>query len=168
MRLLRAVRLDATDERVFPCAAADGEWLLPGGFLWPGVDPTSLDGKTRLAFRQGFLGIASWGFASFATAGKLAPGEFEGLRALLATQLVERAGAPDREAAEAAAAELLADCAALARDLPRGALLAVERAIDPTTGELRERFRKLEAPPGLHARVFEIVAEDGEEEDGRG
>jgi len=161
---LQAVRLDATDERVFPAAAAAGEWLVPAGALWAGVDPARLDRKTRLAFRAGFLGIESFGFASFARAAPIEPAAFAALRPRLAEGLLARAGAPHRPAADAAAAAFLEDSASLARDLPASALLAIERWVDPQTGELRERLRKLEAPPGLHARVFEIVgAEDADE-----
>lgn len=160
MRLLRAIRVDATDERVFPVAAADGEWLVTGSSLWAGVDPDRLDRKMRLAFAQGFLGIESFGFASFATAAPIDPDAARALEARLAERLLERAGAPDPATAATAAAELLADSAALARDLPKGSLLAIERRIDPESGGVAERIRKLEAPPGLHARVFEIVAEE--------
>jgi hypothetical protein len=169
VRLLRAVRFDATDERVFPAAAADGEWLVTGSFLWAGVDPATLEAKARLAFAQGFLGIESFGFASLAAAGRIEPDVFRALEDRLVERLLERAGAPDRAAALAAAAELLADSMALARHLPPGALLAIERRIDPSSGALAERIRKLEAPPGLHARVFEIaIAEDGDERDPAG
>lgn len=168
VRLLRAIRLDASDERVFPAVAAEGEWLVTGTLLWAGVEPSRLDGKMRLAFAQGFLGIESFGFASLASAARIESGEVDALRERLAHGLLERAGAPDRAAADAAAAELLADSAALARDLPAGALLAIERRIDPTSGELQERIRRLEAPPGLHARVFEIVAEEAEDRERAG
>ena len=162
LRLLRAVRFDATDERVFPAAAAEGEWLVTGSLLWAGIAPERLERKMRLAFAQGFLGIESFGFASFAAAAPIEPDAARALEEGLADRLLERMGAPDRATAARAAAELLADSAALARDLPKGALLAIERRIDPETGGVAERIRKLEAPPGLHARVFEIaVEEDG-------
>jgi len=160
LRLLRAVRFDATDERVFPIAAAEGEWLVTGSFLWAGVDPERLDRKMRLAFAQGFLGIESFGFASFATAAPIEPDAARALEDRLTHRLLEQMGAPDRATAARAAAELLADSAALARDLPEGALLAIERRIDPESGGVAERIRKLEAPPGLHARVFEIALEE--------
>ncbi len=159
LRLLRAIRLDASDERVFPAVAGGGEWLVTGTPLWAGVDPETLDPKGRLAFAQGFLGIATFGFASLAAAGPIEHAELDRLRLLLADRLVERAGAPDRATALAAASELLEDALTLARDLAPGALLAIERRRDPRTGELRERIRRLEAPPGVHARVFELVAE---------
>lgn len=162
LRLLRAVRLDASDERVFPEAASDGEWLVGGGFLWEGVDPERLEPKAKLAFAQGFLGIESLGFASLAAAGRIEPGELSRLRTRLAEALHQRLGAPDPATAEAAAEALLADSLELARDLPPGALLAVERRLDPANGGIVERLRRLEAPPGLHARVFAIVPEEDE------
>lgn len=168
MKLLRAIRFDATDERVFPAAAAEGEWLVTGSFLWAGLDPERLDRKARLAFAQGFLGIASFGFASFAAAGRIAEEEVARLTELLAERLCERCGAPDRAAASAAARELIADSKSLAEGLGAGALLAIERRFDASSGALKERIRRLEAPPGLHARVFTIALDEGEEEAGGG
>jgi hypothetical protein len=169
-RLLRAVRLDASDARVFPRAAAAGEWLVVASGLLAERLAGSSDARDRRAFASGFLGVDGLGFATFAQAAVLEGGTLGGaalgsepLAALaerLADRLVERAGAPDRATALAAARALLAESAELAQGLPEGALLAVERTLDPATGALRERLRRVEpASPGLHARIWAIVPE---------
>lgn len=156
-RLLRAVRLDASDARVFRRAAAAGEWLVVASGLLADRLAGSTDAKERLAFAQGFLGIESLGFATFAEPAPLG----EPLGALadrLAGRLLAEAGAPDRSVALAAAEALLAESTELARGLPEGSLLAVERSLDPRSGELRERLCRVEpAQPGLHARIWAIV-----------
>lgn len=160
-RLLRAVRLDASDERVFPRAAAEGEWLVTGTPLLAGRDPAGLDAKERRAFQSGFLAVDSFGWATFAQGSRIAPEERAALVLRLAGRLVERAGAPGLDAARAAAEELLADSEQLARDLEPGLLLAIERALDPATGAVRECVRRIERRErGLHARVFAIVPDD--------
>lgn len=164
-RLLRAVRLDASDARVFPRAAEDGEWLATGTLLFAGRDLSGLDPAERRAFQSGFLGIASFGWATFARAGRIGPEERAELMRLLADRLVERAGAPDLEVALPVAEEMLADSEALARDLGPGMLLGIERAVDPVSGAVRERVRRIEPrEPGLHARVFAVVPDDASED----
>lgn len=166
-RLLRAVRLDASDARVFPRAAAAGEWLVVASGLLADRLAGSTDAKERLAFAQGFLGIESLGFATFAEPAPLAE-PLEALADRLAGRLLAEAGAPDREAALAAAEAFLGDSAELAQGLPEGALLAVERSLDPRSGELRERLRRIEpARPGLHAQIWAIVPDEPAAGDGR-
>lgn len=165
-RLLRAVRLDASDDRVFPRTAAAGEWLVVASGLLADRFAGSSDAKERLAFTQGFLGIETLGFATFAQPAPL--GEPLGTLAdRLAGRLLAEAGAPDRTAALAAAETLLAESAELARGLPEGSLLAVERSLDPRSGGLRERLRRIEpARPDLHARIWAIEPDGPGEDDG--
>src|SRR6202048_5110753 len=64
MKLLRTIRLDPSDTFIFERAAEPGEWAVPGGFAFFDVDPPTCDGKARVAFRSGFLGIFSLGFST--------------------------------------------------------------------------------------------------------
>ena len=64
-RLLRTIRLDASDALVFPRAADPGEWAVPGGFCFWDDDVAALEGKRRQAFRAGFLGLASFGWSTW-------------------------------------------------------------------------------------------------------
>jgi hypothetical protein len=64
MKLLRTIRLDPSDTFIFERAAEPGEWAVPGGFVFFDADPAALEGKARIAFRSGFLGIASLGFST--------------------------------------------------------------------------------------------------------
>ncbi|HEV3396368.1 MAG TPA: DUF6505 family protein, partial [Xanthobacteraceae bacterium] len=64
MKLLRTIRLDPSDTFIFERAAEPGEWAVPGGFAFFDVDPAALEGKARVAFRSGFLGVSSLGFST--------------------------------------------------------------------------------------------------------
>ena len=64
MKLLRTIRLDPSDTFVFERAADPGEWAVSGAFMFAHADPDALDGKSRAAFRGGFLGVASLGWST--------------------------------------------------------------------------------------------------------
>ena len=66
MKLPRTIRLDQSDTFVYARAAEPGEWAVTGTFLFFGVDPASLSGKDRQAFRAGFLGLDSFGWSTLA------------------------------------------------------------------------------------------------------
>ena len=64
LRFPRVVRLDGSDAQVFDRAAAPGEWALTGSFAFAERPVEELDSKARLAFRGGWLGSESFGWAS--------------------------------------------------------------------------------------------------------
>ncbi len=169
-RLLRTLRLDPSDTFVFPRAAEPGEWAVPGSVLFWGADPATLEGKERAAFRAGFVGLASLGFSTLVEVAEIEPGEIERMTTGFADRLLTEAGAPDREAAMAAARDEIAFAESLC-DHPVGTVIAMHRALQD--GAVREQFRTLHrregAAPGgdrLHAfaRAFEFVEVEEPEE----
>jgi len=162
MRLLRTLRVDATDERVFERAAASGEWAVPGGFAFAdATNEAELVGKRRQAFRCGFLGLESFGWSTFAVVVEATNETADELAATLARHFVERYAAPDLEAALPAAREELAFAASVA-DQPVGTVLRVEREL--TDGGVREAFRAVERPRGdpmRHAAAWELSPDAG-------
>ncbi len=93
-RLPRTIRLDASDAVVFSHAAEPGEWAVPGTFLFWGRDPDSLSRKEAIAFRSGFLGVASFGHSTLVTVQDATAPERAQMVDMLATQLVAHLGAP--------------------------------------------------------------------------
>jgi len=154
VRLLRTIRLDPSDTFVFECAAEPGEWAVSGGFMFADADPEALEGKSRAAFRSGFLGVASLGWSTLVQI----------VEASEAMQLHERLGAPDLAIARAAAAEEVAFVASLC-DQPRDTLIAVRRTVED--GGIREAFRTLH-PRGTRKpmRAFSFLEVENEEEPG--
>ncbi len=141
MKLLRTIRLDKSDTFVFARAAEPGEWATPGGFMFWDGDPATLDGKTRAAFRSGFLGLGSFGWSTLAEVAEITPDALATITESLARMLMEQHGAPSLEAARAAAAEEIAFAASLAEH-PPGTVIALQRAVDDD-GTVRERFRTI-------------------------
>jgi len=159
-RLPRTLRLDLSDTLIYPTAAAPGEWAVSGGFLFWDRDPATLSGKDRQAFRGGFLGLGSFGFATLVEVAEADAPAREAALTALADFLQAEMGAPGPAEARAAAEEELAFAESLC-DHPPGTVLALTRTAEG--GELRETFRTLhrrETAPGDYAGlpVFNIVA----------
>ena len=162
MRLLRTIRLDPSDTFVFERAADPGEWAVSGAFMFADVDPSALAGKSRAAFRGGFLGVASFGWSTLVQIVDAAEEDRDALIDALARQLREYLGAPDLVAARAAAQEEVAFAASLC-DHPRDTLIAVRRTFED--GAIREAFRTLH-PRGTRKpmRAFSFLEVESEEE----
>ena len=145
LKFPRTIRLDPSDTFVFERAAEPGEWAVSGAFVFWNRDPATLGQKQRVALRSGFLGIDSLGWSTLAIVTEATEAERQAMIERLAAQLMEKFGAPDIEAARLAAEEEIAFAASLCEHPPQ-TLLAVQRSVE--NGEIRERFRTLEAAPG--------------------
>jgi hypothetical protein len=170
LKLPRTIRLDPSDTFVFERAAEPGEWAVTGAFMFFGADPVTLTGKARAAFRAGFVGIESLGFSTLVVVSEATDEEQAIAVETLARQILEKFGAPDLDAARAAAKEEVEFAASLCHhDI--NTILAMHRTLEG--GEISEQFRTLRRrDPGTagadrlhsHARAFEFVEVDGEEE----
>jgi hypothetical protein len=163
MKLLRTIRLDPSDTFVFERAAEPGEWAVPGTFAFADTDPATLQGKARTAFRAGFLGVSSLGWSTLVQIVETdAIGRADAV-AQLARRLVEHYGAPDMEAARAAADEEMAFAESLCNHEP-DTLIALHRTAED--GEIREAFRTLKPRAGRNSfRAFAFMDVEGEEEE---
>ena len=161
MRFPKTIRLDQSDERVFPGAAQPGEWAVSGGFTFADDDPAILTGKDRQAFAHGFLGTTSFGWSTFAAVAEIGFVEYENVVEALAQHLLSRFGAPDIAAARIAAREE-AEFAANLCSHPVNTLIAVERSWGPQG--IVERFRAVEMPGAVpHATIWKIEGEGGDD-----
>jgi len=163
MKLLRTIRLDQSDTFVFETAAAPGEWAVSGAFVFWGSEPAALEGKTRTAFRSGFLGVDSLGWSTLAQIVEASEADRVNLVDMLARRLIEHFGAPDVAAARAAAEDEVAFAESLCTQ-PKNILVAVHRAYEDAA--VRESFRTLRPRNGERpARAFSFLEVEGEEED---
>ncbi|MFT3952944.1 MAG: DUF6505 family protein [Piscinibacter sp.] len=141
MKLLRTIRRDAAGSAAFPRAAAPGEWAVTGTFLFWGRDVAALDEDEQAAFRSGFVGVESLGFAALVAVEEADAEAHRAAVAALAAHIHAHLDGPAVDAAVAAAAEELSFAASLA-DHPAGTLLTIERRFED--GEIRERCRVFE------------------------
>jgi hypothetical protein len=166
MNLMRTIRLDPSDTFVFDPAAEPGEWAVSGAFVFWDRDPAMLEGKRRTAFRSGFLGVESLGWSTLVQIVEATPEDRANLVELLAQQLVEKFGAPNLQAAAAAAEEEVTFAESLCTQ-PKDTLIAVHRTYE--NGEVREQFRTLRPREGTKpARAFSFLEVEGEEDEQQG
>jgi len=162
VKLLRTIRLDASDTFVFEQAAAPGEWAVSGAFVFWGSDASRLEGKARTAFRSGFLGVDTLGWSTLVQIVEASDADRATLVDRLAQRLVERFGAPDMAAARAAAEEEVAFVESLCTQ-PQDILVAVHRVYED--GAVRESFRTLRPRNGEKpARAFSFLEVEGEDD----
>jgi len=169
LKLPRTIRLDPSDTFVFERAAEPGEWAVSGAFVFWNQDSADLAQKQRVALRSGFLGIESLGWSTLAIVTEATEAERQAAVDRLASQLLEKFGAPDLKAARGAAEEEVAFAASLC-DHPAQTLLAVQRSIEG--GEIRERFRTLKPREAAgdadrlhaHASAFTFHEIEGDDE----
>lgn len=162
MKFLRIIRLDPSDLKVFPHAAEPGEWAVPGTFAFADADPGALSRKEQLAFKSGWLGTASFGRSTLVQVVDIEEEQFEEVVRRLAVHFVDAYGAPDLDAALGPAREEAAYAAGLAEHEGL-TLLAIAREF--TDQGIGERVSVV-TPQGkaLHARIWEIVADEDEGE----
>lgn len=164
MKLLRTIRLDQSDAFVFDRAAEPGEWAVTGGFVFAGDDPATLEGKARVAFRSGFLGVSSLGWSTLAQVVETSEEQRQTAIETLAQHLVARFGAPSAEHAVTAATEEFEFAASLC-DHPYGTLIAIHRRQEQV--EIRETFRTLRPKDGPRPlRAFAFLDVEGDDEPG--
>jgi hypothetical protein len=158
MKLLRTIRFDESDTRVFASAAAPGEWAVPGTFAFADSDPESLSRQERQAFANGFLGLDSFGWSTLVTVSTVTDEDYAAIVAALAQHLFDEYGAPSLAEAEAAAREEV-DYAASLADHPVNTLLSLSRFMDGDA--IREQFRIVQ-PPGEkpHTKIWEISPDE--------
>lgn len=159
MRLARTVRFDASDDNVFERAADPGEWAISGAFEFSNWTEADVAGKRRQAFSNGWLGLASFGRATFVAVADITPAEYERAIDALARHFVEAYGAPSPDAARPVAAEELADMRAMCEDHDPNTLLIVARELVPAgVSEAIRTIAARDAP-------LEIVAIHGDRGD---
>jgi Family of unknown function (DUF6505) len=162
VKLLKTVRADPSDTFVFDKAAEPGEWAISGALMFAQLNPATLTGKARAAYRAGFLGIDSFGWSTLARIVKASEEDRAAAVEQLAARLVERFGAPDLMTARPAAEEEIAFAASLC-DHPAGMLVAVSRRYENDV--THEAFRTLRSNGRLKpAPVFTFlqVADEAE------
>ena len=139
MKLLKAVRLDDSDARILAAsggAAANGEWVVSGGYAVCGLDPGHRTPGCRCDTT--FVAAGSRRRCTLAEVADIDAATYEQLKAALARHFLDELGAPSPEAARAAAADECAYTADLAGGFPADVWITVKR--EPTEDGVGERY----------------------------
>ena len=151
MKLARTIHFDATDELVFSRPAETGEWVVSGGFEFSNWSQADLQGKARQAFANGWLGLGTFGRATFVAVARIEAAELEQIKQALADHLATVYGAPTPEAAQNAAQHEIDFMLELCEEQDPNTLLAVQR--DLTEAGVREQFRAIRPQDAEMAQV---------------
>ena len=149
MKLLRTIRLDASDAFVYARAASPAEWAVPGGFMFWDHDVSVFTGRDRQAFRAGFLGLTSFGWSTLAVVVEVTADERNLAVDSLGQYLLAEHGAPNMAEARAAAEEEIAFAEQLAQHPPQ-TLIALHRTVKDD-GAVSEQFRTFHAADARQA-----------------
>jgi hypothetical protein len=160
MRLARTLRFDESDGRVFERAAQPGEWAISGAFEFSNWTMEMLTGPRRQAFANGWLGLDSFGRATFVATAKIEEAEYAALVERLAAHFVDAYGAPDLAAARPVAEEELRYMRELCEEHDPNTLLVVSRRL--IEAGVSETFRVIRPQDA----TLEMVAIHGTPDDG--
>lgn len=156
MRFLRVIRFDGSDEHVFANSAQADELAISGAFEFSDIADDDLKGKLRQAFANGFLGLGSFGRATFVTISDVTDNEFEKIIEDLSQHFIDVYGAPDKPSAMNAAREETDFVEELCKDNLLNTIFSVSRTLDDTG--IHEEFRIIKPPEdGIHTRIWSVV-----------
>ncbi|MFQ5565101.1 MAG: DUF6505 family protein [Paracoccaceae bacterium] len=159
MRLARTLRFDQSDEQIFELPAQPDEWAISGAFEFSDWTAEMLTGKPRQAFANGWLGLESFGRATFIATAKIEAAEYAALIDRLAAHFVEAYGAPDLDAARPVAEDELNFMRELCEDHEPNTILFVDREL--VEDGISESFRAIKP----REASLDMVAIHGELDD---
>ncbi len=159
MKLARTLRFDESDERVFEIPAEPDEWAISGAFEFSDWTADMLTGNARQAFANGWLGLESFGRATFVATAQIEQAEYDALVERLAQHFVEAYGAPDLDAARPVAEDELRFMREMCEDHDPNTLLVVQREI--VEAGVSESFRAIKPQEAS----LDMVAVHGEVDD---
>jgi uncharacterized protein DUF6505 len=139
MKFLKAVRLDDSDDRVLADeggAAADGEWVVSGGYA--ACDLAHGHRAPRCHCDTTFVAAGGRRRCTIAEVADIEETAYEQVKQALARHLLEDLGAPSPEAAAAAAQDECTYTQELAESFPTEVWITVKR--EPTADGVGERY----------------------------
>jgi len=159
VRLARTLRFDDTDAQVFERPAEPDEWAISGAFEFSDWSADRLAGKPRQAFANGWLGLETFGRATFVATAQIEQTECDALIERLARHFVENFGAPDLDAARPVAEDELRFMCEMCEDHDPNTLLVVTREL--VEAGISESFRAIKPQEA----TIDMVAIHGELDD---
>jgi len=139
VKFLKAVRLDDSDDRILADeggAAADGEWVVSGGYAV--CDLAHGHRVPRCHCDTTFIAAGARRRCSIAEVSDIEESAYEQVKQALARHFLEDLGAPTPEVAAAAAEDECAYTAGLAEGFPAEVWITVKR--EPTDDGVGERY----------------------------
>jgi len=162
MKLAHTIRFDSSDLKVFPRAAEEGELAIVGTCCFSGFQEDELTGKIRQAFRNGFLGINSFGFSTFVCVSALKANDLPLIQKTLAKEFIREFNPEYKEEAIIVANQEIEFMASLCADHEVGTVIAIQR--EWTENGIAEAFRSIsKADSCAEQKIWTII--DGDDLD---
>ncbi len=157
-KLLKTIQFDDSDENVYASTADEHEWAISCAFQFCDQQFDEMDGKTRQAFNNGFLGLTSFGYSTFGITANIMSSTLGDVELELAKYIFENFGAPDLKSAVEAARHEIEFTADLCADVPVGTIFSVVREFT-LEGRIKESFHKIKLDDDhiQHGNIWEIV-----------
>jgi len=152
MKLARTIRFDESDGNVFRAAAEPDELAVSGAFAFSNLLAEDLTGKLKQEFANGWLGLESFGRATFVAVTRVTEAERDQAVMRLAAHFVSDYGAPSLEAALPVAEEEVRYMLDLCEAHKPNTLLIVERTLEEAG--VREAFRVIET---AEANIVDVI-----------
>ena len=143
MKFARTITLDESDSRIFETCATPGEWAISGTFEFSNLKEEQIEGKQKQAFTNGWMGLTTFGRATFVGVTSILDEEYNNLITILANKFVKDYGAPNIHTAIPVAKEEIEFMNSICEEHPDNTLLMVSREI--TAKGIREKFRHIQA-----------------------
>lgn len=158
LKLARTIHFDTSDQQVFARPSTTGEWAVSGGFEFSNWTDDDLTGKARQAFANGWMGIGSFGRATFVAVAQISEAELVEVTQTLADHMLNIYGAPSPEVAYVAATQEIEFMQELCNDQAPNTLLAINREL--TEAGVKEQFRAIKPQDADIAQVA-VHADEG-------
>ncbi len=144
MKLAKSIKFDNSDAKVYERSANEGEWAIPGGFIFSFLKQEHIVGKVKQAFANGFLCMPSFGHSTFVCIASLTEDDYKLIVNRLSQHLLENYGAPNMNAALEAANQEIKFMLEVCDNHELGTLLSLRRNLGENG--IKEEFRSVLKP----------------------
>lgn len=144
MHLARAIQFGECDTRGYANSTRTGAWCISGEFEFSNWGEGKLNGKTRKAFSNGWMGLETFGPVTFFAVTQIEESEINHLTDILSEHFVTHNRAPNIEAARPVAKEEIHQMQELCNDHDPNTLLTVAREL--SVGGVHESYRVIDTP----------------------
>jgi hypothetical protein len=154
MKLAKTIQLDISDNNVYSISASPGEWAITGTFFFVDSNPEKWGKKEQIAFRDGWLGVGSYGRSTLVQISTISNEEKRILKENLSVLILKKFRAPGMLAALDAAQKEIEDMEKLCNH-PNGTLLSIRRDIN--NKEIKEKVSIISPEMNdQHATIWSI------------
>ena len=159
MKLAKSIKFDKSDSLVFERNSIEGDWAIPGGFIFSFLKEEDIVGKVKQAFSNGFFCLPSFGFSTFVCVASFSEKDFDEAINTLGNYMLLNYNAPSELEAMRVAKNELIFMSDICKNHELGSLLSINRII--TNQGIKEEFRKISKPDSCaEQKIWSLVDDE--------